>query len=74
MKNASQDPTQIKLRLWPAVILVLVHIAALAYSFLFAHTLIQVLFSGVLIPLIVLIALSPLHPLAKYRPHPRPGR
>ncbi len=53
-----QDSSQIQLRLWPAVVFALVHLAGLAYSLLLAHTVFTTTIGLYLIPLVALVGLA----------------
>lgn len=60
MKNEAElahDTPQIRITLWPAVLLALVHVACLAYTFIVANTLMQFMIASMLVPLGVLIGL-----------------
>ncbi len=52
------DPSPIQLRLWPAVVLVLVQLAGLVYAQLFGHTMMQSFLFSAIIPLVVLLGLT----------------
>jgi outer membrane protein assembly factor BamB len=53
----AMQPSAINVRLWPAVVFALIHIAALVYALFFTDTLFQFLAGSMLIPLLVLIGL-----------------
>ena len=52
------DPSPIQLRLWPAVVLVLIQLAGLVYAQLFGHTMMQSFLFSAIIPLAVLLGLT----------------
>jgi hypothetical protein len=54
----TEEASEIQIRTWPAIVLALVNVVSLMYALLLGDTLVQFLVGGILIPLLVLIALT----------------
>jgi len=56
--HENSEPLDVQIRLWPAILIALVHIAALVYALGFTHTLLQFFVGALIIPSFLLIGLT----------------